>query len=159
MDPSPGTFEMAQLMARMKVVTCISKDYTIEEWKQFRDTNSPGIFSYVSIMCRNDQGEFERIIDTVSEIPEIRMISVSFDQASFNRYKNLIERLRRALPTKSILATTEYSKTTEKKDYQRTGQKKNTVIEVAIPGPNEVEKTEVNFQIGKTMNRFNANYY
>lgn len=150
MDPSPGTFEMAQLMARMKVVTCISKDYTIEQWKQFRDTNDPGIFSYVSIMGRNDQGEFERIIDTISEIPEIRMISVSFDQGSFNRHKNLIERLRRALPTKSILATVEYSKITEKKIYQRPAQKKNAVIEVAIPGPNEVENTEVNFQIGKT---------
>ena len=34
-NPSPGTFSMAKLMARMRVVSSVSKDYTIAEWKNF----------------------------------------------------------------------------------------------------------------------------
>ena len=145
-SPSPGTFSMAKLMARMKVVSSVSKDYTIAEWKKFCNDNSQ-ILTYVVLSCKNAEGEFERVFDIVTAVPQIRMIQVAFHQGSFQSYKDIIERLRRALPTKSIMASVEFSKVNEKKMYSRITQQNNPVVQVAIPG--NVLETEVDMQIGK----------
>ena len=149
-NPSPGTFAMAKLMARMKVVSSVSKDYTIAEWKKFCNDNSQNknLWTYVVLACKNAEGEFERVIDIVTAVPQIRMIQVAFHQGSFQSYKDIIERLRRALPTKSIMASVEFSKVNEKKIYSRNSQQNNPVVQVAIPG-NDVLETEVDMQIGK----------
>ena len=145
-NPSPGTFSMAKLMARMKVVSSVSKDYTIAEWKKFCNDNSQ-ILTYVVLSCKNAEGEFERVFDIVTAVPQIRMIQVAFHQGSFQSYKDIIERLRRALPEKSIMASVEFSKVNEKKMYSRITQQNNPVVQVAIPG--NVVETEVDMQTGK----------
>ena len=131
-SPSPGTFSMAKLMARMKVVSSVSKDYTIAEWKKFCNDNSQ-ILTYVVLACKNAEGEFERVIDIVTAVPQIRMIQVAFHHGSFQSYKNLIERLRRALPNKSIMASVEFARVNEKKIYSRISEQNNPVVQVAIP--------------------------
>ena len=145
-NPSPGTFSMAKLMARMRVVSSVSKDYTIAEWKKFCNDNSQ-ILTYVVLSCKNAEGEFERIIDIVTAVPQIRMIQVAFHHGSFQSYKNLIERLKRALPTKSIMASVEFARVNEKKIYSRISEQNNPVVQVAIPG--NVLETEVDMRMGK----------
>ena len=145
-NPSPGTFSMAKLMARMRVVSSVTKDYTIAEWKKFCNDNSQ-ILTYVVLSCKNAEGEFERVFDIVTAVPQIRMIQVAFHHGSFQSYKNLIERLRRALPNKSIMASVEFARVNEKKMYSRISEQNNPVVQVAIPG--NVSETEVDIQIGK----------
>ena len=88
-----------------------------------------------------------RVIDIVTAVPQIRMIQVALHQGSFQSYKNLIERLRRALPNKSIMASVEFTKVNEKKIYSRNSQQNNPVVQVAIPG--NVLETEVDMRMGK----------
>ena len=118
----------------------------VKEWKKFCNDNSQ-ILTYVVLSCKNAEGEFERVFDIVTAVPQIRMIQVAFHQGSFQSYKNLIERLRRALPTKSIMASVEFSKVNEKKLYSRISQQNNPVVQIAIPG--NLLETEVDMQIGK----------
>jgi hypothetical protein len=78
-----GSFEAVISMARLRCHTMVTKDYTVEEWRQFRENNRH-LLCYVIIMCRNEDGQFEKVYDILNELPEIKMVAVNFNQGRDN---------------------------------------------------------------------------
>jgi hypothetical protein len=139
---------MVQFMATLKSDTCVTKHYTINQWKIFRNDNLE-IMCHVVIACKNGIGEFERIYDIINEVAEIRMISVSFDQGKFEDFQKLVENLRRAFPRKQIIsAPLDTIQGQDKRNYVRTSKQKNPIVRLAVPTNDdaaEIDTTEGNF--------------
>ena len=136
---------MVQFMATLKSDACVTKHYTIDQWKIFRNDNLE-IMCHVAIGCRNSIGEFERIYDIIKEVAEIRMISVSFDQGKFEDFQKLVENLRRTFPRKQIISVCSFdtTKAKDKRIYERNSKQKAPVVRIAIPNDEsaEIEATE-----------------
>lgn len=58
-----GTFEMAIEMFKFKMITCIHKHYSIEEWKHFIDKQktNPLIFNYIAISCGTSKTDLDKL--------------------------------------------------------------------------------------------------
>ena len=134
-------------MARLKGDTCVTKDYTLEEWKEFRNNNLE-LLPFVIIGGQNIPGEFERILDIVNEVPEIRMISISFGQGKFEDFQKLVENLRRVFPRKQLINSSylEPAKVQDRRIYARASKQKPPVVRLAIPTD---ENAEVDFTEGR----------
>ena len=144
-NPLPGTFEMVKFMARLRSDTCVTKHYTIDEWKEFRNDNLE-IMCHVAIACKNSIGEFERIYDIINEVAEIRMISVSFDQGKFEDFQKLVENLKRAFPRKQIIsAPSDTIQAQEKRSYARSSKQKNPIVRLAVPKNDEASLLHIKF--------------
>ena len=98
---SSGTFEMVRPLAEIKCQTFITKDYTIDQWKEFaRDHKN--LLSYVGVTCKFGIGEFEWLHDILTAVPEIRIISVCYDKGSEDDYFKFIHKIRSFFPTKMV---------------------------------------------------------
>ena len=137
---------MVQFMARLKGDACVTKDYTLEEWKEFRNNNSE-LLPFVIIGGQNIPGEFERIFDIVNEVPEIRMISISFGQGKFEDFQKLLENLRTVFPRKQLISSSylETTKVQDRRAYARASKQKPPVVRIAIPSD---ENAELDFTEG-----------
>jgi GMP reductase len=61
-----GTFEMALEMAKQKVITCIHKFYTVEQWKEFLNKLDDDSFNYVVVsigITDNDMNKLDEIMN------------------------------------------------------------------------------------------------
>ena len=137
---------MVQFMARLKGDACVTKDYSLEEWKEFRNNNSE-LLPFVIIGGQNIPGEFERIFDIVNEVPEIRMISISFGQGKFEDFQKLLENLRTVFPRKQLISSSylETTKVQDRRAYARASKQKPPVVRIAIPSD---ENAELDFTEG-----------
>ena len=98
---SSGTFEMVRPLAEIKCQTFITKDYTIDQWKEFaRDHKN--LLSYVGVTCKFGIGEFEWLHDILKAVPEIRIISVCYDKGSEDDYFKFIHKIRSFFPLKMV---------------------------------------------------------
>ena len=58
-----GTFEMAEAMFKFKMITCIHKHYSLEEWKKFIDNQKkhPHMFNYIAISCGTSKDDLDKL--------------------------------------------------------------------------------------------------
>jgi hypothetical protein len=98
---SNGTFEMVRPFAEIKCQTFITKDYTIDQWKEFA-RNNKHLLHYVGVTTKFGIGEFEWLHDILTAVPEIRIISVSYDKGSADDYFKFIHKIRSFFPTKMV---------------------------------------------------------
>ena len=98
---SSGTFEMVRPLSEIQCQTFITKDYTINQWKEFA-RNNKDLLSNVGVSCKFGIGEFEWLHDILKAVPEIRIISVSYDKGSPDDYFKFIHKIRSFFPTKMV---------------------------------------------------------
>ena len=98
---SSGTFEMVRPLAEIKCQTFITKEYTIHQWKEFA-RNNKDLLPNVGVSCKFGIGEFEWLHDILKAVPEIRIISVSYDKGSADDYFKFIHKIRSFFPTKMV---------------------------------------------------------
>ena len=98
---SSGTFDMVRPLAEIKCQTFITKDYTINQWKEFA-RNNKDLLPHVGVSCKFGIGEFEWLHDILKAVPEIRIISVSYDKGSADDYFKFIHKIRSFFPTKMV---------------------------------------------------------
>ena len=70
-----GTFEMAKEVLQFKIFTCIHKHYTVDEWKNFRDSlDNDNIYHYFSVSCGIKDEDILKLHEIMIELPKINFI-------------------------------------------------------------------------------------
>lgn len=62
-----GTFEMAIAFTQHKLITCIHKHYTLEEWVNFQ-LEHPDCVGNIAVSCGTSADDFEKVSSILSRV-------------------------------------------------------------------------------------------
>ena len=115
------------------------------------------MISLIVLACKNGNGEFEKLYDILREIPEIKMIQVTYDQhqGSFQNYLKLVENIRRAFPDKSIMVDGAFNGL-DLRTYERGALQRNQTVQIAIPAENNPDLAAIDVNEGNKHSLSNA---
>jgi GMP reductase len=90
-----GTFEMANALMKHKVITCIHKHYTIEEWSSFLATLSDDDFNYFTVSIGTSKRDFEFLHTLLKLDSRIKFILLDvangYSVAFINRVQDIVD--------------------------------------------------------------------
>ena len=102
-----GTFSMAKVLQKHKMLTVIRKHYSINDWQK----NAKGVqFNYVSVctgtgvIWNPDAPDYMTMKAVLAMYPDIPFITVDVANAYHENFGDFIERLREEYPNKTIIA-------------------------------------------------------
>jgi len=103
-----GTFEMAKVLSKYKILTAIHKHYSVNEWKDFYNSCSEEekkeIFSNVFITIGTSETDRNKMIEIINIIPEINKICIDIANGYSEHFLNAIKKVRERFPHFYILA-------------------------------------------------------
>lgn len=108
-----GTFEMASKLAEYKLITCIHKHYSIEEWKLFLDnckTNENGIlggvaiYNYFAVSIGVTDKDIEKLKKIIEYDNLIQFICIDVANGYSELFLDKVKSIRQMFPTKTIIA-------------------------------------------------------
>jgi GMP reductase len=100
---SVGTFEMARAFAPFKMLVCIHKHATIEEWEAFAK-ESPECLPWVAVSAGSSDADSEKICTILERIPEVTFVCLDVANGYSEHFVNTVRRTRKLLPNKTIIA-------------------------------------------------------
>ena len=99
-----GTFEMAKSLFSYKIITCIHKHYTLEQWQEFLKDLTDDHFNYFTVsigITDNDIKLLQNIIDIDNRI---RFICIDVANGYTENFIEKVKFVRQTYPTKIIIA-------------------------------------------------------
>ena len=100
-----GTFEMFLECQKHRIITCIHKHYSIEEWTNFMTTNDELInFNYLSLSTGISDADFEKNKLIMHLYPSIKMICIDVANGYSEKFVDKIRIFRKEFPDKIIFA-------------------------------------------------------
>lgn len=110
-----GTFEMAEAMFKFKMITCIHKHYSLEEWKKFIDNQKkhPHMFNYIAISCGTSKDDLDKL-ESILLLCKARFICLDVANGYRDDFVETIKLVRNKWSDRIIIAgnvvTPEYVK-------------------------------------------------
>ena len=98
-----GTFEMAVVLSQYKMLTCIHKHYTVEEWVKF-SKEFPDVIPYVVASCGMNDADEQKIGEILKDVPNINAICLDDANAYSERFLEFLSRTRARFPKQIIMA-------------------------------------------------------
>ena len=98
-----GTFEMAVQLAKYKMITCIHKHYSVEEWSEFASNHADILPYIVATSGMNDDDE-EKLGKIIELIPQINAICLDVANGYSEHFIALVKRTRERFPEHIIMA-------------------------------------------------------
>jgi GMP reductase len=98
-----GTFEMAAALASHKMIVCIHKHYSVEEWSQFV-TEYPDSLPFVAISSGTSNKDIQKLSRVCELSPQLRMICLDIANGYSEHFVHTIERVRYEHPDHIIIA-------------------------------------------------------
>jgi GMP reductase len=68
-----GTFKIAEAFAGFKMITCIHKHYTVEEWGAWADAH-PDILPFVAVSSGTSEEDFKKTAAILSRVKDVPFI-------------------------------------------------------------------------------------
>lgn len=99
-----GTFEMAETLAKEKVVTAIHKHYTAEEWTQFLSKQQDSIYDYIALSTGTGSEDEAKIKQIVDQHPKIEFLCIDVANGYSEHFVEFVKKIRASFPTKTIIA-------------------------------------------------------
>ena len=99
-----GTFEMAEALAREKIVTAIHKHYTPEEWTGFLEKQPDSIYEYIALSTGTGKADEEKIKNIVEKHPQIQFLCIDVANGYSEHFVEFVKRARHNFPEKTIIA-------------------------------------------------------
>ena len=99
-----GTFEMALVLAKEKLFSCIHKHYTIEEWNNFLKNAPIDIFSYIAISTGTGKNDAEKVSEIIKTNPQLQFICIDVANGYSEHFVNFVRQMRKRFPEKVIIA-------------------------------------------------------
>lgn len=97
-----GTFEMAKAFAEEKMITCVHKHYSTQEWVDFTQAN-PDVIPYMAVSCGTSDVEFSKIKDIMALV-DLPFVCIDVANGYSEFFVSHVRRTRDALPDKIIIA-------------------------------------------------------
>ena len=99
-----GTFEMAMKLKDLKIITCIHKHYSIEEWKVFLDKLDDQDFNYFTLSIGTSDREFEFLNNIINLEPRIRFLLIDVANGYTSKFLQRVQQIREKYPSKTLVA-------------------------------------------------------
>jgi len=98
-----GTFEMAAVLSSHKIITCIHKHYTYDEWIQFA-SEKPDVLPYVVYSCGMNQDDEVKMKKVIDAVPAINAICLDVANGYSEHFTKHVKEVREAFPEHIIMA-------------------------------------------------------
>ncbi len=99
-----GTFEMAKALFPFKVITCIHKHYTIEDWKAFLESLSELDFNYFTVSIGITEQDIELLKNIIEFENRIKFICVDVANGYTENFIEKVKLIHQTYPNKIIIA-------------------------------------------------------
>ena len=99
-----GTFEMAEALAKEKIITAIHKHYTPEEWTAFLKNQPDSIYEYIALSTGSGNADEEKIKQIMEEHPQIEFLCIDVANGYSEHFVEFVKNARRNFPDKTIIA-------------------------------------------------------
>jgi IMP dehydrogenase/GMP reductase len=99
-----GTFEMAKGLFKYKIITCIHKHYTLEQWKSFIQTLSDNDFNYFTVSIGITNDDIELLNNIIQIDSRIRFICVDVANGYTENFIDKVKLIHQTHPSKIIIA-------------------------------------------------------
>lgn len=97
-----GTFEIAQAFAEYRMITCIHKHYTVEEWVAWAASH-PEALPYIAVSSGTSTEDFEKTNEILSRV-NVPFICLDVANGYSEHFVQHVRKTREAQPTKTIIA-------------------------------------------------------
>jgi IMP dehydrogenase/GMP reductase len=99
-----GTFNMAQALFKYKIITCIHKHYTLDEWKDFLTNIEEDHFNYFTVSIGITDQDIKLLSDIMALDNRIRFICVDVANGYTENFIEKVKKIRLMFPAKIIIA-------------------------------------------------------
>ncbi|MBP3839879.1 MAG: GMP reductase [Chryseobacterium sp.] len=99
-----GTFEMAEALAKEKIITAIHKHYTPEEWTAFLKNQPDSIYDYIALSTGTGNADEEKIKQIMDAHPQIEFLCIDVANGYSEHFVEFVKNARRNFPNKTIIA-------------------------------------------------------
>ena len=99
-----GTFEMAEALAKEKIITAVHKHYTPEEWSAFLNNQPDSIYEYIALSTGTGKADEEKIKQIMEEHPQIEFLCIDVANGYSEHFVEFVKNARRNFPDKTIIA-------------------------------------------------------
>ncbi len=99
-----GTFAIAQVMSKLKILTCIHKFYSIHEWTEFLKTLHGDQFNHIIVSSGIADGDFEKLDEILSLDDRLHWICLDVANGYTEKFVSKVKQLRFKYPNHIIIA-------------------------------------------------------
>lgn len=99
-----GTFEMAESLSKHKVITCLHKYYTKDQWKNFLINKDDSIYDYICISIGTSDKDYNNLKEILKEYNKIKFIMIDIANGYSEHFIKFIKRVREEHKDKIIIA-------------------------------------------------------
>jgi len=99
-----GTFETANALFPYKIITCIHKHYTIEQWKLFLNTLQDDNFNYFTVSIGITDNDIQLLKEIIQLDDRIRFICVDVANGYTENFVDKVKLIRSLFKNKIIIA-------------------------------------------------------
>ena len=99
-----GTFEMAEALAKEKIITAIHKHYTPEEWTAFLKNQPDSIYEYIALSTGTGNADEKKSKQIMEEHPQIEFLCIDVANGYSEHFVEFVKNARRNFPNKTIIA-------------------------------------------------------
>ena len=99
-----GTFEMAEALAKDKIITAVHKHYTLEEWSGFLENQPDSIYDYIALSTGIGSTDEEKIQKIVNKHPQINFLCIDVANGYSENFVDFVKKIRKNFPDKTIIA-------------------------------------------------------
>ncbi|XP_057293950.1 GMP reductase 2-like [Hydractinia symbiolongicarpus] len=98
-----GTFEMAVVLAKYKMLTCVQKHYSVEQWIEFANSH-PNVIPYVICTSGMNETDEEKLGKIIEAIPSINAICIDVANGYSEHFIAYVKRIRACYPEHILMA-------------------------------------------------------
>ena len=99
-----GTFEIATVLARHKMLTAIHKHYSLAQWKTFIADSASGIENHVMVSCGTSDSDFENLQNILCALPQLKFICIDVANGYSEHFVDFVKRTRDRFQEHVIIA-------------------------------------------------------
>eukprot|EP00428_Durinskia_dybowskii_P061963 CAMPEP_0170376404 /NCGR_PEP_ID=MMETSP0117_2-20130122/11703_1 /TAXON_ID=400756 /ORGANISM="Durinskia baltica, Strain CSIRO CS-38" /LENGTH=329 /DNA_ID=CAMNT_0010631597 /DNA_START=241 /DNA_END=1230 /DNA_ORIENTATION=- len=97
-----GTFQIAEALAGFKMITCIHKHYSVEEWSAWAESHKE-ILPYIAVSSGISEEDFQKTSAVLAKV-DVPFICLDVANGYSEHFVAQVRRNREAHPTKTIIA-------------------------------------------------------
>jgi GMP reductase len=99
-----GTFEMALVLAKEKLFSCIHKHYTLHQWNEFIKNAPSDICNYIAVSTGTGKDDSKKVAQIVEHNPQLKFICIDVANGYSEHFVNFLRSMRKQFPDKVIIA-------------------------------------------------------
>ncbi len=99
-----GTFQMAEALAKDKIITAIHKHYSVEEWSSFLKDKSADFYQFIALSTGTGKQDEVKIAEIIQHHPKIEFLCIDVANGYSEHFVDFVKKIRKTYPDKTIIA-------------------------------------------------------